>query len=96
MYRRLSNNQFLRVSEDVVPEQSIFVYKYLADHLLSFVQKDLPVLVNKRILQDTLRGLAALHEQNIVHTGKPRSHSQSVDNLDGGQCAVETSNPTIF
>jgi serine/threonine protein kinase len=69
MYYGLNNSQFLRLSEDVVPEQSIFVYRYLADHLLSFVRKELPVLVTKRILKDTLHGLAALHEQNIVHTG---------------------------
>lgn len=83
MYYRLNNSQFLRLSEDVVSEQSIFVYRYLADHLLSFVRKELSVLVTKRILKDTLRGLAALHEQNIVHTGKPRNHPQSVDHLDG-------------
>jgi hypothetical protein len=78
MYYGLNNSQFLRLSEDVVPEQSIFVYRYLADHLLSFVRKELSVPVTKRILKDTLRGLAALHEQNIVHTGKPRNHPQSV------------------
>jgi hypothetical protein len=47
----------------------------LADHLLSLVRKELPVLVTKRILKDTLRGLAALHEQNIVHTRKPRNYA---------------------
>jgi hypothetical protein len=82
MYCGLNNNQFLRLSVDVVPEQSIFVYKYLADHLLGFVRKEPPVLLTKRILKDTLRGLAALHEQNIVHTGKPRNH-QRADHLDG-------------
>jgi hypothetical protein len=82
MYCGLNNNQFLRLSEDV-PEQSIFVYRYLADHLLGFVRKDPPVLLTKRILKDTLRGLAALHEQNIVHTGKPRCHPQRADHLDG-------------
>jgi hypothetical protein len=46
----------------------------MADHLLSLVRKELPVLVTKRILKDTLRGLAALHEQNIVHTGMSCNH----------------------
>jgi len=32
--------------------------------------KEVPVLLKKRILKDTLRGLAALHEQNVVHNGK--------------------------
>ena len=48
----------------------MFVYGYFADDLLSFARQDLPVLFRKRILRDRLRGLAALHERNIVHTGK--------------------------
>lgn len=48
----------------------MFVYEYFTDDLLSLAQKDLPLTVTKRILKDTLRGLAAMHDQNIVHTGK--------------------------
>jgi hypothetical protein len=48
----------------------MFVYEYFADDLLSLVQKDLPIALTKRILKDTLRELTALHEQQIVHTGK--------------------------
>jgi hypothetical protein len=59
----------LRLPEDVVPERSMLVYKYFADHLPSFARQDLPVLIRKRILKDTLSGLAAMHEKNIVHTG---------------------------
>lgn len=50
----------------------MFVYKYFTDDLLSLARKDLPIALVKRILKDTLRGLAALHDQNIVHTGKLR------------------------
>lgn len=32
---------------------------------------DLPIALTKRILKDTLRGLAGLHDHNIVHTGIP-------------------------
>ncbi|KAH9224723.1 kinase-like domain-containing protein [Leptodontidium sp. 2 PMI_412] len=46
----------------------MFVYRYFADHLPSFAQKELPIRLTKRILKDSLRGLAALHDQNIVHT----------------------------
>lgn len=56
--------------QDTIPEQSMFVYKYFTDELLSLTQKDLPIGLTKRILKDTLRGLAVLHDQNIVHTGK--------------------------
>jgi hypothetical protein len=49
----------------------MFVYKYFTDDLLSLARMDLPIAHTKRILKDTLRGLATLHDQNIIHTGKP-------------------------
>jgi serine/threonine protein kinase len=70
MYRELRSCPYLRLSHDTVPELSMFVYKYFTDDLLSLVQKDLPITHTKRVLKDTLRGLAALHDQNIVHSGK--------------------------
>ena len=70
MYRELRSCPHLRLSQDTVPELSMFVYKYFTDNLLSLVRKDLPIPLTKRILKDTLRGLAALHDQNIIHTGK--------------------------
>lgn len=47
----------------------MFVFQYFADHLLSLAQKDLPLAVTKQILKDALRGIAELHDQDIVHTG---------------------------
>ncbi|KAI0542118.1 kinase-like domain-containing protein [Xylaria digitata] len=58
----------LRIACDKIPEQSALVYRYFSDHLLSLAQKDLPIQVTKRILKDTLRGLAVLHDHYIVHT----------------------------
>lgn len=72
MYRSLRSCPHLRVSCDTIPEQSTFVYKYLSDDLLSLAQKDLPLTLVKRILKDALRGLAALHDRDIVHTGIPK------------------------
>ncbi len=72
MYRSLRSCPHLRVSCDTIPEQSTFVYKYLSDDLLSLAQKDLPLMLVKRILKDALRGLAALHDRDIVHTGIPK------------------------
>ena len=69
MQRVLGSNRYLRLLQDTIPDRSMFVYKYLKDHLLSLAQKDLPLLLTKRILKDALRGLAELHHQNIVHTG---------------------------
>ncbi|KAF4219226.1 hypothetical protein CNMCM6805_006963 [Aspergillus fumigatiaffinis] len=45
----------------------MFVFEYFADHLLHLAQKDLPLEVTKRILRGALRGIAELHEQDIVH-----------------------------
>ncbi|MCJ1476952.1 hypothetical protein MMC13_005622 [Lambiella insularis] len=68
MQRALDGSRYLRLLQDTIPDKSMFVYKYFKDHLLSLAQKDLPLLLTKRILKDTLRGLAELHHQNIVHT----------------------------
>jgi serine/threonine protein kinase len=46
----------------------MFACKFFKDHLLSFAQKDLPLPMVKRILKDSLRRIAALHEKGIVHT----------------------------
>ncbi|KAI1489960.1 kinase-like domain-containing protein [Biscogniauxia mediterranea] len=58
---------YLRSLRDTVPEQKMFVNEYLTDHLLNFGFKDLSLALQKRVLRDTLRGLAALHDQNIAH-----------------------------
>lgn len=70
MHRALGTSRYLRLFQDMIPSRSMFVYKYLNDHLLPLAQKDLPLLLMKRILKDALRGLAELHQRNIVHTGQ--------------------------
>lgn len=59
----------LRLMRDAIPGQSIIIYDYATDHLLSLTQKEIPLLARKRILRDSLRGLAELHDRNIVHAG---------------------------
>ncbi|KJF60499.1 serine/threonine protein kinase [Coccidioides immitis RS] len=60
---------YLRTLSDTIPEESLFVYKYFTDHLLRMApQTNLPLDITKRILRDALRGIAALHERDIVHT----------------------------
>ncbi|KAI1777265.1 kinase-like domain-containing protein [Hypoxylon cercidicola] len=68
LYGRLRDSPYLRLSCDCIPEQSIFVYRYFSDHLLNLAQEDPPLPCIKRILKDALRGLADLHDQDIVHT----------------------------
>ena len=68
MFRDLRTSPYVRVAVDEVPEQSIFVYNYLRESLLPFAQRDVSISMVKRVLRDSLRGIAALHERGIVHT----------------------------
>lgn len=68
MFDDLRVSPYVRVPEDTIPDESMFVYKYLRDHLLSFGQKDISLPIKKRILRDALRGISALHHKGIVHT----------------------------
>ncbi|KAL1640939.1 hypothetical protein SLS58_006555 [Diplodia intermedia] len=58
----------IRLFQDMVAEQPMFIYPYLSDDLLSLAREGLPLTTTKRILKDVLRGLDALHSQDIVHT----------------------------
>jgi serine/threonine protein kinase len=68
MFSDLRRSPYIRVADDAIPDQSMFAYKYFKDHLLSFAQRDILLPLMKRILRDSLRGIAALHEKDIVHT----------------------------
>lgn len=68
MFNDLRKSPYIRVADDAIPDQSMFAYKYFKDHLLSFAQRNVPLPLMKRILRDSLRGIAALHEKGIVHT----------------------------
>lgn len=70
IYKRLGSCRYLRVSCDSIPDHSMFAYKYLSDHLLHFTLENPELPIIKRILKDTLRGIAAMHDQDIVHSGK--------------------------
>ncbi|KJY00323.1 calcium/calmodulin dependent protein kinase [Zymoseptoria brevis] len=45
----------------------MFVFRHLNENLLGFAQRDLSLKLIKRILECALQGLAALHEQDLVH-----------------------------
>jgi serine/threonine protein kinase len=68
LFDHLGSSPYIRVSDDAIPTESMFAYKYLKDHLLSFVQKDIPLSLTKRVLRDALRGIATLHEKGVIHT----------------------------
>ena len=77
IYRRLGSCPYVRGLEDTAPDQSIFVFKYLEENLLGLVQKNLPIAITKRTLKDALRGLAALHDKDIVHNGNKAFNFQT-------------------
>lgn len=74
IYQRLGNCDYVRGLEDTAPNQSIFVFKHLDENLLALAQKNLPTATTKKILKDTLRGLAAMHDKDIVHNGNKAIH----------------------
>jgi hypothetical protein len=63
----LLKSRFIRVPLDVIPEQRIFVFKYLDSDLLSLVRKGISDRNAKGILKDSLMGLAELHGRDVVH-----------------------------
>ncbi|KAK0112935.1 hypothetical protein ONS95_014653 [Cadophora gregata] len=64
---RLPRSPRIRLPLDTIPEQRIFVYKYLNDDFLSLVRKRISVRARKEILKATLQGIADIHDQDIVH-----------------------------
>lgn len=69
IYRRAGSCPHVRALSDIVPERRMLVFEYLNENFLQLAQKRMSIAVTKWILQCALRGLAALHEQDIVHNG---------------------------
>ncbi|KNG88038.1 hypothetical protein ANOM_004084 [Aspergillus nomiae NRRL 13137] len=65
--RLRGNASHVRLAVDTIPDKSMFVFEHFTGHLLALAQKDLPLVVIKRILKNALTGLAELHDQDIVH-----------------------------
>jgi serine/threonine protein kinase len=96
MFWDLRKSPYVRVADDASPDQSMFAYKYLKDHLLSFAQKDIPLPLIKRILTDSLQGIAALHGKGIVHTDiKPNNIMVDWDETDGDTTISRSRLPTL-
>ena len=60
----------LRTMIDTVPESELFISPFLTIDLLRASRQPLPKNTRKIILQNALTGLAELHDNGIVHTGK--------------------------
>ncbi|EGD97506.1 CMGC/CDK protein kinase [Trichophyton tonsurans CBS 112818] len=65
-------------------ERSMFVYRYLTTDFLNLpVKTELPLDTTKRVLRDALKGLAALHDNNIMHNDI-KANNILVDQKDDG------------
>jgi serine/threonine protein kinase len=89
MFEDLRGSPYLRASVDACPDESVFVYKYLRDHLLSFIQNDVSLPIIKRVLRDALRGITALHGKGIVHTDIKANNILLDWRGSGGEVTVE-------
>ncbi|CAK4033849.1 calcium calmodulin dependent kinase [Lecanosticta acicola] len=58
---------FLRLPLDTIPDERIFVYKYLSDDFLQLVRKDISLQNRRSILRAALHALKELHEKDVVH-----------------------------
>lgn len=59
----------LRLPFDTIPDQRIFVYKYLTDEFLCLVREQIPMQARRHILKVSLQAIAELHDRDIVHLG---------------------------
>ncbi|KAK3613169.1 hypothetical protein LTR22_028271 [Elasticomyces elasticus] len=67
IYRRIGSQSHVRTLSDTIPARRMFVFDYLDENLLVFAQRELSLALTKRILKCALKGLAALHELDLVH-----------------------------
>ncbi|RFU28457.1 hypothetical protein B7463_g7894, partial [Scytalidium lignicola] len=64
---QLHESPYIRLPWDIILGQRILVYKYLTDDFLHLVRKQIPMRARKQILKACLRGIAELHDRQVVH-----------------------------
>jgi hypothetical protein len=67
---RLGKSRFIRLPCDTIPNQRIYVYKYMDNDLLSLVRREASIKARKQILKARLQGIAELHSHDMAHLGK--------------------------
>lgn len=68
--KKVSSYPNLRTAVDTIQSHELFVYPFLKEDLLSLCRKSPSEKTKRNILKSALRGLAGLHDQNIVHNGR--------------------------
>jgi hypothetical protein len=65
-----SRSPFVLTLEDTSEAYTMLIYPYPRDDFLKLcATRQLSLMSRKRILKDALRGIAALHAKDFVHTG---------------------------
>lgn len=76
LHQDLLSSRFIRLPIDTIKseDESILVYEYFTEDLLSFVKsREIPIVQTRGILRDVLSGFKELHDNDWVHTGTPAS-----------------------
>lgn len=81
IYRIAAGCPHVRLPIDAVPEKHMLVFEYLEKHLLDLAQENIPLTLVKRILYDTLRGIASLHARGISHNGRWLNCTTSLNDM---------------
>lgn len=69
LQRFLSSCPNVRTVVDAVQELELFIFPFLAGDLLRLSQKNLSEGMRRNVLRSALRGLADMHDKNILHNG---------------------------
>ncbi|KAI9657400.1 MAG: hypothetical protein M1821_003082 [Bathelium mastoideum] len=64
---RIRESSHLRLPVDSIPNQRIFVYRFLTEDFLTLIKNEISLKGRKEILKASLQGLADLHACNVVH-----------------------------
>ncbi|KAF1955119.1 kinase domain-containing protein [Byssothecium circinans] len=86
---QLRDSPLIRLPFDTIKDQRIFVYKYLTDDLLNLVRKGVSMIAKKKILKTTLRGIAELHDHDVVHLDIKPDNIMADTHRAGGETVVE-------
>lgn len=70
LQKSLSTSPNVRAVVDTIKELEVFIYPFLSSDLLHLSQKKLPKEARRLILRRALRGLADMHQRNVLHNGK--------------------------
>ncbi|KAJ8109110.1 hypothetical protein ONZ43_g6229 [Nemania bipapillata] len=70
LQKRVEHSPYVRTAVDSIPERHMFVFPYLDEGLLHVDTVALSYVARKAIIRDALRGLADLHDEQIIHTGQ--------------------------